>query len=131
MIPSLINLWANNWRAYGSPEESYPLVDTLQEQAKHWYQYPHERLSKLPPDRYLVVDFEKLVANPKEEIERIYKQFGFEFSDEYHKIMEEETIKARNFTSGNSYPLSEMGLDREELKQEYKPVLEGYKKSSR
>jgi len=126
MIPSTINLWANNWRAYGSPEESYPLVDTLQEHAKHWYQYPHERLSKLPPDRYLVVDFERLVSNPKREIERIYKQFGFEFSDEYHKIMEEETIKSRNFAGGNPYPLTEMGLDIEELKQQYKPILDGY-----
>jgi len=126
MIPSTVNLWANNWRAYGSPEESYPLVDTLQEHAKHWYQYPHQRLSKLPPDRYLVVDFERLVSNPKREIERIYEQFGFEFSDEYHKIMEEETIKSRNFTGGNSYSLTEMGLDIEELKQQYKPILDAY-----
>ena len=126
MIPSTVNLWANNWRAYGSPEESYPLVDTLQEHAKHWYQYPHQRLSKLPPDRYLVVDFERLISNPKREIERIYEQFGFEFSDEYHKIMEEETIKSRNFTGGNSYSLTEMGLDIEELKQQYKPILDGY-----
>jgi len=101
-------------------------VDTLQEHAKHWYRYPHERLSKLPPDRYLVVDFERLVSNPKREIERIYKQFGFEFSDEYHRIMEEETIKSRNYTSGTSYSLSEMGIDIEEIKQQYKSILEGY-----
>ncbi len=126
MIPSTVNLWANNWRAYGTPEEPFPLVDTLQEHAKHWYQYPHQRLSGLPSDRYLVVDFEKLVSNPKREIERIYQQFGFEFSAEYHKIMEEETIKSRNFTSGNSYSLPEMGLDIEELKQQYKPILESY-----
>ncbi|MGB2955998.1 MAG: sulfotransferase [Anaerolineales bacterium] len=126
MIPSTVNLWANNWRAYGSPEELFPLVDTLQEHVKHWYQYPHQRLSSLPSDRYLVVDFERLVSNPKREIERIYQQFGFEFSAEYHKIMEEETIKSRNFTSGNSYSLPEMGLDIEELKQQYKPILESY-----
>ncbi|MCK4800703.1 MAG: sulfotransferase [Anaerolineales bacterium] len=125
-IPSTINLWASNWRAYGSPKESYPLMDILKEKTKHWYRYPQERLSKLPPDRYQVVDFNRFVNNPIKEIERVYAQFGFDLSEEYKTILEEETTNARYYMGNNHYPLLEMGLDIEELKQEYDPVLQDY-----
>ncbi|MCJ7716347.1 MAG: sulfotransferase [Anaerolineales bacterium] len=127
MIPSMVNLWASNWRAYGSPGESYPMIDTLQEKAKHWYQYPHERLAELPSDQYLMVEFEKFVDNPKREIKRIYNQFGFEITTDYLKILEEETIIAKDYNSGNNYSLSEMGLDKEKLHQEYQSILKNLK----
>lgn len=126
MFPSTVNLWANNWRAYGSPVEAYPLVDILQEHARHWYQYPHDRLSDLPSDRYQVVEFEKLVADPKKEIKRIYDQFGFVLTPDYQIILDEETILARNFNGGNNYSLSEMNLDKDQIIQDFKPVLENY-----
>jgi hypothetical protein len=129
MIPSMVNLWASNWQAYGSPGEPFPLIDVLQEQAKHWYRYPLECLAELPSNRYLMVEFEKFVDNPKKEIERIYKQFGFEISADYLKILEEETNKAKNYNSGNNYSLSEMGLNKKELIQEYQPIFDSLNKN--
>jgi hypothetical protein len=126
MFPSTVNLWANNWRAYGSPKEAYPLIDILREHARHWYQYPHDRLSDLPPDRYQVVEFEKLVADPKKEIERIYNHFGFDLSPAYQSILDEETILSRNFNGGNNYSLLDMGLDIESIIEDFQPVLEAY-----
>jgi hypothetical protein len=127
MIPSMVNLWASNWQAYGSPGEPFPLIDILQEQAKHWYQYPLERLADLPSNRYLMVEFDKFVDSPKREIERIYKQFGFKISADYLKILEEETIKARDYNSGNNYSLSDMGLDKKKLNQEFQPIFDSIK----
>ena len=75
-----------------------------------------------------MVEFENLVDSPILEIERIYKQFGFEISADYLKILEEETIKARDYNSGNNYSLSEMGLDKEKLNQEYQPIFDSIKK---
>lgn len=126
MIPSTINLWASNWRAYGSPKENYPLKDVLKEMIIHWYCYPQERLSKLPPDRYQVVNFDRFVNNPKKEIGRVYAQFGLNLSEEYEKILEDETTEARNYMGKNHYPLSEMDLDLEKLKQEYEHILKDY-----
>ena len=72
------------------------------------------------------VEFEKFVANPKKEIERIYNQFGFELTPEYQKFLEEETKLARNFTGGNTYSLSEMRLDKDKIIQDFIPVLKAY-----
>jgi len=126
MLPSSINLWASNWRAYGSPDETYPLIDVIKEHALHWYDYPHKQLVDLPPDRYTVVYFKDLVDNPREEVSRVYRQFGFNLSKDFHQILVEETIKARNYNGNNHYSLAEMGLQFECLEQEFAPVLAHY-----
>ncbi|MCJ7733245.1 MAG: sulfotransferase [Anaerolineales bacterium] len=126
MIPSAINLWSKNWRAYGTPEEAFPQVDVIKEHAKHWYKYPQQKLADLPPDTYQVVFFENLVGNPKAEVSRIYKNFGLDLSKHFLDILAAETIKARNFTGNGHYLLDQMGIDVESIKKEFAPLLEVY-----
>jgi len=126
MVPSAVNLWASNWQAYASPGDGFPLVDVIKEYARHWYYYPHKILSSLGPDRYQLVNFEDLVSDPLTTVNRVYGHFGLEVTREMHQILEEETVKARNYKNQGSYPIAEMGLDLEELKQEFAPFLEGY-----
>jgi len=126
MIPSSINLWAHNWRAYGTPEEEFPQIDVIKEHASHWYCYPHQVLADLPPDRYQVVFFENLVGDPEAEVNRIYKQMGLELSDEFQSILNDVTVESRNYTEFGNYSLERMGLDIESLKREFAPELKIY-----
>ena len=126
MVPSSINLWAHNWRAYGSPEEEFPQVDVIKEHASHWYRYPHQVLSKLPTDRYQVVFFENLVGDPESEISRVYAEMGLEISGVFKEILNEVTVESRNYTGHGSYSLERMGLDIESLKKEFAPDLKAY-----
>ena len=126
MIPSLINLWASNWKAYGSPGEPFPLVDLMLEKARHWYHYPHMQLSQLPSERYQVVDFVKFVDNPELLIEGIYKNFGFALTPKYQYILNEETRHNQNYIGNNNYVLSDMGIRAEDIKEEFKPLMEQY-----
>ena len=126
MVPSSINLWAHNWRAYGTPEEEFPQIDVIKEHAAHWYRYPHQVLSDLPSDRYQVLFFENLVANPEAEISRIYDQMGLELTDEFHNILKEVTVESRNYTGYSHYSLERMGEDIESLKREFAPDLKAY-----
>ena len=122
MIPSMVNLWASNFKAYGSPQEPYPMVDTLLEKARHWYSYPHSRLSDLPPNRYQIVDFTRFISNPKQVIEGIYQQFGYQMSEEYSEILVADTILARQY-SNHRYTPSEMGLDLEQIRKDFSPIM--------
>ena len=126
MIPSSINLWASNWKGYGSPREDFPLTEVVKEYAHHWYSYPHEQLRKFPADRYSVVFFDKLVENPKREITRIYHQFGLNTSNEFLEILDAETIKSKNYISDNDYSLENMGQTAEQLIKEFASSLKGY-----
>lgn len=126
MVPSSINLWAHNWRAYGTPEEEFPQVDVIKEHAWHWYRYPHQVLADLPPERYQVVFFEKLVRDPDAVISIIYDQMGLELSDEFLQILKDVTIESRQFTGHGNYPLERMGVDVESVKKEFAPALKAY-----
>lgn len=124
MLPSAINLWASNWRAYGSPQEKYPRIDVVKEYARHWYYYPHKVLSTLGPEHYQVVYFHQLINDPKAEILRVYREFGLDVSDEMLQILDDEQISSRKEYGG--YPLSDMGLDRNVIDQEFAPTLGEY-----
>lgn len=127
MVPSAVNLWASNWKAYGSPVDGFPLVDVIKEYARHWYYYPHKILAPLGSERYQTVCFDDLIYDPKAEVTRVYENFGLPVSAEMLEILAEETVKARNYSNGGSYPIAEMGLDLDELRQEFAPFLEEYR----
>ena len=124
MLPSAVNLWASNWRAYGTPREEYPYIDVIKEYARHWYYYPHKTLANLGEDRYQVVYFHKLISDPKSEILRIYENFGLEVTPEMLQVLQDEKIISRKEYGG--YPLDEMGLNGDVLKEEFTPFLEEY-----
>jgi len=128
MLPSSVNLWASNWKAYGTPRKGYPFKDVVKEYAHHWYAYPHQELSGLPDDQYSVVFFENLVDDPGQEVARLYRQFGLDLSNEFQDILEEETINSRQFTSENNYSLHHMDLDIDMIKDEFAPALAVYDK---
>ena len=124
MVPSAVNLWASNWRAYGNPREDYPYIEVIEEYARHWYYYPHKILSGLGDDQYQVIQFHRLINNPKVEILRVYKEFGLEVSPEMLQVLNDEAIISRKDYGG--YPVQEMGLDVEKIKEEFAPILDQY-----
>ncbi len=126
MIPSSINLWASNWKGYGTPREDYPLIEVVKEYSQHWYSYPNQQLKELPADRYSVVYFDNLVENPKREITRIYQQFGLNTSNEFLEILDRETINSKKYISDNQYSLEDMGQTAEQLIKEFSSSLAGY-----
>jgi len=58
VIPSSISMFSNHWKTYGDPEEDYPqpAPAVMQEQAKHWYVYPHQYLKTLPADKSNIIN---------------------------------------------------------------------------
>lgn len=126
VIPSSISMFSNHWKTYGEPESDYPkpAQEIMQEQAKHWYIYPHQYLKKLPPEQYLMLRYRHLVSDPQGTIERIYERFGIQMTDSYRQILAVEAEKAKQFKSKHRYSLQEMGLNRFRLKKEFGPTLE-------
>ncbi len=125
-VPSSINLWAHNWRAYGTPREEYPQVEVIKEHAKHWYQYPHQKLSHLAADRYQVVLFQNLVQDPENEVNRIYQAFGLEVDEGFRQVLKDITVESRNYTGHGHYSLKKMGVSVESLKEEFAPYIACY-----
>jgi len=118
-------MFTNHWKTYGDPDENYPhpAQEVLQEQAKHWYLYPHKYLKTLPPDQYIIVRYKDLVADPQATVERIYQQFGIEITEDYRDILFKESQIAKRFKSKHQYSLETMGLDEELLITEFDTAI--------
>jgi hypothetical protein len=128
VIPSSISMFSNHWKTYGDPEQEYPLEasETIQEQARYWYLYPHQYLKKLPPEQYYVLRYKDLVSDPQSAVERIYERFGIELSPEFQKILAEESEKAKHFKSHHRYSLKKMGLNQRKIKSDFSPLIRDY-----
>ncbi len=119
VIPSSISLFSAHWQTYGNPETEYALQDTMIEQGKYWYFYPHQYLKRLPSDQYMIIRYRDLVADPKKTIENIYQRFGIQLSREYTNSLLCEAEKAKEFKSKHKYSLKAMGLNRGRIAKEF------------
>lgn len=128
VIPSSVSMFSNHWKTYGEPDEDYPqpAADVMREQARYWYLYPHRYLKNLPPDQYVMVRYQDLVHDPKATVENIYKRFGIELMEEYRQVLLAESEKARHFRSNHHYSLDEMGMNEQEIIEEFEPALQDY-----
>jgi hypothetical protein len=122
VIPSSISMYSKHCHTYGDPEQEYNLQETIMEQGKHWYLYPHQYLKNLPSSQYIRIHYKELVSDPKGTVEKIYRQFGFKLSPEFIRTLEAEAQKAKSYKSAHRYSLKKMGLSRERILREFQPV---------
>jgi hypothetical protein len=119
VVPSSISLFSYHCDTYGDPEQEYNLQETVIEHSKHWYAYPHQYLKNLPPDQYIQVQYQDLVADPQGTVEKIYQQFGLQLEPAYQDILAAEAEKAKSFKSRHRYSLRKMGLSKRRIQQEF------------
>jgi hypothetical protein len=124
VIPSTISLYSKHTHNYGDPDTEYSLQETVIEHSKHWYLYPHQYLKKLPADQYIRIHYSDFVSDPKATIKKIYQQFSFELTPDFEKILDRESEKAKSFKSKHKYNLRKMGLSRERIIREFKPIIQ-------
>lgn len=129
VIPSSVSMFSNHWQTYGEPTGEYPEPgpEIMQEQAKHWYVYPHKYLKNLPPEQYMMVRYQDLVADPQKTVENIYNRFGLTITEEFQQVLQLESEKAKHFKSKHHYSLRKMGLDSRKLKKDFKSAIKEFK----
>lgn len=126
-IPSvqsmLWNMWTSAW--CDTPKDG-DAVRLLGEVSLDVYRYALEVLDGLPPDRFVTVRYDDLVADPKGTIEGVYARLGMDISPEYQAILEEEAARARKYTSHHSYAVDEFGLSAARIREALPEVFERF-----
>ncbi len=77
-------------------------------------------------DRYVLIPYEELAADPKAAIEKIYNHFGLVMSEEIKARLQSVTRRSRNYKSKHTYSLEEYGLSKEWIQKELAGVIEAY-----
>jgi hypothetical protein len=125
-IASFLSMMQMSWRIVGADPDDPALSDFLQRMAGHWYRYPPEALADLPPDQWATVVYDDLVSDPAGTVRELYTRFGFEIDDEFDRVLDRETGRARDYRSRHRYAAQELGLDPAEIARDFADVIEKY-----
>jgi hypothetical protein len=126
-VPSLISMFAIPWKTLAPKAAQRPETHrALARMIFDYYRYILEIKKTLPPEQYLEIYYEDLVANPGLAVERIYSHFGLPLSPGHQTYLEAQTQRALKYKSNHNYSLDEFGLSKELIYAELKEVFEAY-----
>jgi uncharacterized protein (DUF2384 family) len=90
------------------------------------YRYAIEVLSELPEDRYAIVEYTDLVADPRAAVEQVYDRLKLSISADFKGRLVAERSRQRRYQSENVYSLEEFGISQAEVSQGLAGILERF-----
>jgi hypothetical protein len=126
-IPSLLKLMRTVWEGLGL--DSSHIESSTRQLAMGCmrdYCYAMEVLAELPADRYAIVQYTELVADPKATVERVYQQLELSVSPAFEERLAAERSRQKRHQSFNVYSLEQFGISEAELTRELGPILERF-----
>ena len=123
-IPSLLKLMQTVWLSLGL--DSDHIESTIRELANGCvrdYHYALETLSKLPDERYAIVAYTDLVADPRATVEKVYDRLNLSISPAFERHLSEERSRQKRYHSSNVYALAEFGLSQADLAEQLSGVI--------
>jgi hypothetical protein len=126
VIPSYLNLMEVQWRAMADPLKPWAAREWVIDMARHWYSYPLERLDRAPPESYIIVRYDDLVADPEATVRGIYDHLGLDLDPAYARVLKQEAERARSYRSRHHYDIKEMGMTREEIVEVFRDVFDRF-----
>lgn len=86
----------------------------------------HRFMNELPPERGITIYYDDLIKDPETEIQKVYDQFGLEFSESFREQLHESLREERDYKSGHAYSLSEYGLTQEFVYESLAEIFDAY-----
>lgn len=126
-IPSLLKLMKFSWSARHFDEaRMQSSFRALAEMSFHNYTYPLEVLSRHPETPHAIVDYRRLVADPRATIREVYAALGMEISPQYAAVLDAEQERAGRHETTHRYSLDEFGLDAGEIRERLGALFERF-----
>ena len=126
VLPSTVSWWRVLWCIFGNPPMNYPFGREIFTYIQHWFKDGLTRIRKLDPQRWMVLNYEDLVANPAKAIAGIYNKFGYEMDDSFKEILLHTKRREQNYTSRHKYNYEEMGFTREEIITGFREIFDEF-----
>jgi hypothetical protein len=126
-IPSLLKLFHTMWQNMGT--DSKDMVVEMQEFVDGCirdYYYALEVLDNLPPERYTIIKYDDLVADPKAVVEQAYERLQMPITPEFEQQLSSECKRQVKYRSDNVYSLDQFGVNSEDLAERLAPIMERF-----
>jgi hypothetical protein len=126
VIPSAINMAHEIWRSTLKMERGYPLQHKIYDIIAHNYIYPLRRFELEPLDSYLLINYDDLLRQPSQVIQKACLHLGIEVTDRLLSVLKEEEEKAKNYKSGHVYSLDHMQISQEKIVSDLAKVFDRF-----
>jgi hypothetical protein len=126
-IPSLLKLVRTIWEGLGIESDHVERTTRkLADGCLRDYRYAIETLSQLPDDRWAIVEYTDLVADPKASVEKVYDRLNLTVSPDFAQRLAAERTRQKRYQSSNVYSLAEFGLSEAELFEKLPGIIERF-----
>jgi hypothetical protein len=126
-IPSFTSMFAEPWSAI------YKEIPENSEQYREWgelgiayYKYFNEQKNNFKKENFITVQYNDLVAQPKQTVLKIYEQLKLETSPAFLERLENATNKARAYKSTHTYSLETYGFEKDYIYNELKFIFDEF-----
>jgi len=124
-IPSAVSLFYAMWQTH-SPTiaANSPATRALADMFLKHYRLLCDEGDKQPPESWVSVRFEALVADPVGTVSRIYDALGIPMTARFRERLEQAAADGRRFKSRHNYDLARFGLSEDDLRSALGPHWE-------
>lgn len=118
-LPSMLGLWNAFYGFFGNDPDHYLARDFVVDYMADFHARARTRLDALPADRAARVEYNRLIAAPREAVADLYRRFGLPLTPEYAAVLDEEAAQAHRHKSARKFDLARFGLDEDELARRF------------
>jgi hypothetical protein len=126
-IPSFCSMFSMPWRLLRPdiPADS-ATTRTWARIATSFYRHLHEVRAEMPPERFISIRYDELVARPAETVESIYQRFGLLMTLDLRERLQQEVARRNAFESRHTYSLETFGLSAVQIQEELSDIFDEY-----
>jgi len=124
-IPSAVSLFYAMWQTHSpaiAPDS--PATRALADMFLKHYRLLCDEDQQQPPESWITVRFESLVADPVGTVSLIYEALGMPVTDRFRERLEQAAADGRRFKSRHAYDLARFGLTEDDLRNALGPHWE-------
>ncbi|MCA9579205.1 MAG: sulfotransferase [Polyangiales bacterium] len=126
-LGSFLSMFYAAWKTH-SPDiqKDSPEAKALARFGMDYLRYALTLQRELPADRFVVIRYDELVADPQGTVAALYERLGEPVDDAFRAKLVAATSRQRAHASKHAYSLEEYGLTEAEVYAELRDVFEAY-----
>lgn len=125
-LPSMLGFWDVFYVYFRNDPRHYLAHEFVVDYMGDFYRYVAECLDELPDERTALVPYDRLTSDLRQCITELYRQFGYDMTEEFDESLREAAEQARTYRSEMKTGLERYGLDENAVRSRYRDIFDRF-----
>ncbi|HWB62454.1 MAG TPA: sulfotransferase, partial [Chitinophagales bacterium] len=124
-VPSFASMFTAMYRLH-SPDmpDDAPPKKAWAQLGIDFFKYTREMKATLPPNQFISVKYDDLLANPQGTVLSIYEHFNWQPSDKLRERLSHEHARSKKYKSAHEYSLEQYGFTKQQVYAELGDIMD-------